>query len=152
MRKFLYLSLMDKIFALKNEVGESVIKTVDLWNEQVEFIEQEDPFELPAIFIEFQPIRWMSLSGNVQQADATIRLHILTNYQGNYRSTNEYREESLQRMELLDQLDEHLNNTQDKNEKCGFCMFQRIGSSTNHNHEEIIEDITDFSTRLTQHL
>ena len=109
MRKFLYLSLMDKILALKNEAGESVIKTVDLWNEQVEFIEQEDPFELPAIFIEFQPIRWMSLSGDVQQADATIRLHILTSYQGNYRSTYEYKEESLRRMELLDQLDERLS-------------------------------------------
>ena len=52
MRKFLYLSLMERLKQLTDETGEPVIKTFDLWNEQVSFLEQEEAFETPAVFIE----------------------------------------------------------------------------------------------------
>lgn len=51
MRKFLYLSLMERLKQLTDETGEPVIKTFDLWNEQVSFLEQEEAFETPAVFI-----------------------------------------------------------------------------------------------------
>jgi hypothetical protein len=52
MRKFLYLSLMERLKQLTDETGEPVIKTFDLWNEQVSFLEQEEAFETPAVFME----------------------------------------------------------------------------------------------------
>ena len=152
MRKFLYFSLMDKIMSFRNEEGCSIIKTVDLWNEQVEFIEQEAPFDTPAIFIEFLPINWNSLSSKIQQATFNIRLHIVSRYEGDSRNTSMFQTQAMNRFDLLDQLDELLNNFADEDAKCGFCMFHRIGSSTNHNHEELIEDITEYSTLITQHL
>lgn len=72
MRKFLYLSLMERLKQLTDETGEPVIKTFDLWNEQVSFLEQEEAFETPAVFIEFRPVKWNG--GMPQQADVTLRL------------------------------------------------------------------------------
>lgn len=66
MRKFLYLSLMERLKQLTDETGEPVIKTFDLWNEQVSFLEQEEAFETPAVFIEFRPVKWNG--GMPQQA------------------------------------------------------------------------------------
>ena len=72
MRRFLYLSLIDRLKKLTDETGEPVIKTFDLWNQQVGFIEQEEVFDTPAIFIEFLPIKWTG--GGTQQALSLIHI------------------------------------------------------------------------------
>ena len=41
---------------LQEEVPE--VKHVDLWNHNVEFIEQETPWERPAVFVEFGEVVW----------------------------------------------------------------------------------------------
>jgi hypothetical protein len=51
---------------------------VDLWNDQMRFIEEEPPFALPAVFVEFLPIRWTILTNDEYEADIALRLHILT--------------------------------------------------------------------------
>ena len=52
----------DELFIFDNktdaEVINRAIEHVDLWNHNVEFIEQETAWERPAVFIEFQPIKW----------------------------------------------------------------------------------------------
>ena len=58
MRKFLYLSIIEKLKQLTDPDGNPVIRTFDLWNEQVEYIEQEEVFDTPAVFIEFRPVTW----------------------------------------------------------------------------------------------
>ena len=78
MRKFLYLSLIDRLKQLTDKTGDPAIKTFDLWNEQVDFIEQEEVFDTPAAFIEFMPVKWGNLGGATQRAEVTIRLHIVT--------------------------------------------------------------------------
>lgn len=51
----------DELFIFDNktdaEVINRAIEHVDLWNHNVEFIEQETAWERPAVFIEFQPIK-----------------------------------------------------------------------------------------------
>ena len=61
MRRMLYLGLTERLKELKEENGNPVIRHIDLWNEQVEFIEQEEPFDTPAVFIEFRPVQWRTL-------------------------------------------------------------------------------------------
>lgn len=53
MRRMLYLGLTEALKELRDESGQPLIRHIDLWNEQVEFIEQEEPFDTPAVFIEF---------------------------------------------------------------------------------------------------
>ena len=48
------------------EVGGGAIKHIDLWNHNVEFIEQEENWERPAVFVEFCPIRWNAIVDGVE--------------------------------------------------------------------------------------
>lgn len=146
MRRFLYLSLIDRLKQLTDQDGQSVIKTFDLWNEQVSFIEQEEAFDTPAVFIEFLPVKWVG--GGTQQADVTLRLHIVTAWNGSARDGNTFQQQTLERFNLLDRIDSHLFNLTGDDKRTSFCTFRRTGSSTNHNHEELVEDITDFTCRV----
>lgn len=149
MRKMLYLGLMNHLLELKDESGESVVRHIDLWNEQVEFIEQETPFDTPAVFIELRPTSWTTLGGGVQQSNQGIRLHIVTAWHGSATAGSVFLEESLQRFDLLDRIDAHLAGYSAVSGRCSVSMMQRTGSTTNHNHEELVEDVSDFTCLLT---
>ena len=88
MIKYLYLELEKKLLAINDEQPNPrpVFKHCDLWNRQVEFIEQETPFPTPAIFVEFLEIPWQTDGRSVQDADLTIRLHIVTPWFANTAS------------------------------------------------------------------
>jgi len=150
MRRMLYLGLTEALKELKDESGQPLIRHIDLWNEQVEFIEQEEPFDTPAVFIEFRPVQWRTLSGTVQQADVPFRLHVVTKWKGSAKDGSMFQEESLERFDLLDKIDAHLFNFFLSARNEAVCMTHRTGSSTNHNHEELVEDISDFSCQATQ--
>ena len=45
------------------EGAERIIKHIDLWNHNVEFIEQEENWARPAVFVEFKPIKWAGMCG-----------------------------------------------------------------------------------------
>ncbi|WP_349882388.1 hypothetical protein [Bacteroides cellulosilyticus] len=152
MRHFLYLSLIERLKQLTDPAGEPVIKTFDLWNEQVEFIEQEEVFDTPAVFIEFLPVKWTNLGGGVQRAEATIRLHIVTPWNGSTRDGNPLQRQSLERFDLLDRIDHHLFNIMGSNGRTEFNMFRRTASSTNHNHEELVEDISDYTCMVMDNI
>ena len=55
MRRMLYLGLTEALKELKDEADSRLSGTLTCRNEQVEFIEQEEPFDTPAVFIEFDP-------------------------------------------------------------------------------------------------
>ena len=45
---------------------ERAIKHIDLWNHNVEFIEQEAAWERPAVFIEFVPFKWKAIVPGIE--------------------------------------------------------------------------------------
>ena len=69
MRKELYNMLCKEL----KEVGGGLIKHIDLWNHNVEFIEQEENWERPAVFVEFCPIRWNAIVDGVEYRDGLGR-------------------------------------------------------------------------------
>ena len=150
MRKLIYLSLIDRLKGLTDETGQPEVKHIDLWNEQVEFIEQEEPFGTPAVFVEFRPVRWATLGGTVQQADVDIRLHIVTPWKGSAKDGSIFQQDALERFALLERIDRCLFNLQGAEGGTSFCMTRRTGSSTNHNHDELVEDIADFTCKATE--
>lgn len=150
MRHFLYITLIDRLSRLTGEAGEPVIRTFDLWNEQIEYIEQEETFAVPAIFIEFRPLEWTTLGGSTQRAEATIRLHIVTQWNGSARQGSFCQRQSLERFDLLDRIDHHLFNLQADNGNVSVNAFRRAASSTNHNHEELVEDISDYTCMVVE--
>ncbi len=96
MRKELYNKLKARLHTLcVNAAGEyeiapadmdddlcnRAIKHIDLWNQNVEFIEQDTVWNRPAVFIEFEPISWKSIVPGVEyRAEARVRLHIVTDW------------------------------------------------------------------------
>lgn len=150
MRKFLYTSLTEHLKKLTDTDGNPVIKHIDLWNEQVEFIEQETPFATPAIFIELMPFNWQTLGGNAQRCNPTIRFHIIQQYKGSEADGSMFRTDALERFTVLDAIDSHMKGftAMTEDSKKTITMWQRSSSSTNHNHEELIEDITDYTCML----
>ena len=150
MRKQLYLGIIEQLKTLKDEKGEQRIKSFDLWNEQVDFIEEEEPFDTPAIFIEFLPMEWKMLGGRVQQADVSVRLHVVTPWAGSGSDGSLYQEQALQRFDLLEQVNTCLFNYEKRSERGDFCMFRRTASATNHNHGELVEDIETFTCQVME--
>ena len=123
------------------EGWERAIKHIDLWNHNVEFIEQEENWERPAVFVEFQPIQWNAIQpGAEYRAEPIVNLHVVTDWQGSSSADSEFREQSLKVFDLLDVIHLKLSCRNGKT----FKLFDLVESRTNHNHEEMIENIETY--------
>ena len=145
MRKELYLALGR---ALK-EVGDGAIRYVDLWNHNVEFIEQEEVWERPAVFIECGRIGWNALMGGREwKVKCELRLHVVTDWQGGSNYDSDTVEESLEVFDLLKDIQAKVTGMSGET----FCNVRFIASDTNHNHEDIIENIEVFDVTCMRKL
>ena len=117
------------------------IKHIDLWNHNVEFIEQEENWERPAVFVEFQPIQWNAIQpGAEYRAEPLVSLHVVTDWQGSSAADSEWRDKSLEEFELLEEIHKLLKLLDGET----FLEFDLVGSSTNHNHDELLENIETY--------
>ena len=141
MRKQLYLELAEQLKSIKDEAGLSKIKHTDLWNKQVEFIEEEQPFDFPAVFIEFGEFPWRSQGGRVQDAQITMALHILTRAEGGTADGSDFQDDALAYLDLPGDINYALDGFS------GSCFgsISRTRSIPNHDHGEIIEGVEHFS-------
>lgn len=134
MRKELY----DRLCQQLQEVGGGAIKYIDLWNHNVEFIEQEEVWARPAVFVEFCPIRWNALVNGVEyRAEPLVKLHVVTDWEGTVSEGSDFKEDALVVFDLLDEIHGKLACMEGDT----FAMFDLVESQTNHNHEDIVENI-----------
>ena len=77
MRKELYAAIKAKI---EGEVPE--VKHVDLWNHNVEFIEQETAWARPAVFVEFGTITLSAFPGGGERGRGVGGVHFVTDWGG----------------------------------------------------------------------
>lgn len=110
------------------------IKHFALWNRQVEFIEEEDIFATPAVFIEFGKISWRTQSNGLQDADITIGLHVITN-----AMPEGYDGDTLH-LDLLDKINRCLYGFSTENTG----SMERTASIPCHDHEEILDNTEVF--------
>lgn len=120
---------------------ERAVRHIDLWNHNVDFIEAEEQWERPAVFVEFQPIQWNAIQpGAEYRAEPIVHLHVVTDWQGSSASGSAFMEESLAVFDLLEEIHKALTCMEGET----FLEFDLVGSSTNHNHDEIIENIETY--------
>lgn len=132
MRKELYNLLCQELKAIKR------IKHVDLWNHNVEFIEQEENWERPAVFVEFRPIQWNAIVPRVEyRAEPEVLLHIVTDWAGSSADGSELQAEALEVFDLPELIHARLAGL--SGEK--FLALDLEESDTNHNHEDIVESV-----------
>ena len=141
MRKELYKALCERL----KSIGE--IKHIDLWNRNVEFIEQDTLWERPAVFIEICPITWEPMSGGKQQrGSGLVKLHIVTDWKGSAANGSPYQEESLAVFDYSQKIQSVIDGL--TGEK--FHALHLAETYTNHDHEEIVESIEVYKMRCVR--
>lgn len=129
MRKELFNTIKAK---LASDVPEVV--HVDLWNQNVEFIEQEDGWARPAVFVEFGPITWDQLKGSVHRGKGTLNIHLVTDWVDNGYDAA---------FDLCDKIHKALEGLDGE----GFGFMTLYQTLTNHSHEELLESIDTYAVR-----
>lgn len=120
---------------------ERAIKHIDLWNHNVEFIEQEAAWGRPAVFIEFVPFKWKAIvPGTAYRAEPLVNLHVVTDWVS--------QDADVRHFGLLDRIHELLAGLEGET----FMEFDIDSSSTNHNHEDIVENIETYTCVAFRHL
>ena len=120
MRKELYRLLCSELKAI------DLIKHIDLWNHNVEFIEQEENWEWNAI-----------VPGVEYRAEPLIKLHIVTDWEGSSADGSELQEDALKVFDLPGLIHAQLAGLGGET----FLELDLVESDTNHNHEDIVESI-----------
>jgi len=126
---------------MDDELYPRAIKHIDLWNHNVEFIEQEAAWERPAVFIEFVPFKWKTIvPGVAYRAEPLVNLHVVSDWAS--------QEADVRQFGLLDRIHRLLAGLEGET----FAEFDIDSSATNHNHEEIVENIETYTCVAFRHL
>ncbi len=144
MRRQLYLEIRNCLKAIKRDDNTTVFKHFDLWNQQVDFLEKETPFAYPAIFVEFLPIVWNKMGFNKQNADITVRVHIVSQWFANTADYNPQHFDALEYLELADLVNNAITNFATTSGN----RFMRTRSEINHNHDTILDSIEEFTCNV----
>lgn len=129
MRKELFNAIKAK---LASDVPE--VQHIDLWNHNVEFVEQEEGWARPAVFVEFGKIEWSPFQGGSQRGKGLVTIHLVTDWaDGGHDAA----------FDLC-----HLVHTAlDGLSGDDFNGMALVETTTNHNHEEILESIDCYAVR-----
>lgn len=116
------------------------VRHVALWNENVAFADMDEPFERPAVFVEFGTVEWAcgTLGSGLHvvfSGDCVVRIHVVTDYSDSGDEGG---------FAVCSQVRDALTGLQD--ERWGPLVLWR--TLTNHNHEELLESIEEFRLKL----
>lgn len=143
MRKIIYNAISA---ALANVQG---IAHVGLWNNQLAYIEEEQPFDTPAVFIEFGQIDWKHQLHGVREAVITVRLHVVTDSRLSPWS------EVVNVFDLLDQINATLHGLHSVTLPAGdpgssvMDALTSIQSITDHDFGELQDNIEVYECHVT---
>lgn len=140
MRKRIYLAIIE---AIKAEVPEIV--HYDLWNQNVEFYE-DYIFNTPAVFIEFDTVRYSAVKSDSYRGNVTVRLHVVTRQDAVSADGSYSQSQALEFLDLLSSIQTAMTHLSGE----GFTVPELTASMTNHDHEQLMENIEEFSIRFTE--
>jgi len=129
MRGAIYNAIVER---LKN-VDNGAIKHVDLWNHNMDFLKQEIVWERPAVFIEFRVINWERAGGNNYRANSQFKLHVVTDWDNT--------QQGLEDLDMAEKIHDVLHGLKGE----GFHGVDLAQSITNHNHEDIVENVEVYN-------
>lgn len=142
MRKTIYNVLAT---ALANVSG---VEHVGLWNNQLQYIEKEQPFNTPAVFVEFSPIQWQHLLHGVREAAVTVTLHVVTDSRvGTWADV-------INVFDLLDCINAALHGLHSVSPLGGqggsvMDALTLTTSTTDHNFDELRDDVETYQCHVT---
>lgn len=144
MRKQLYLDIQTALEAIVDQDNNPVFLHFDLWNQNVQFLEEDTPFQLPAIFVEFMPIEWKTIGNRVQEAAVVIKLHIVTAWYGQTAHYSPLQDEALNYLDIPDKVLNALQNLTVN----GSASLTRTASVINHNHQRYVDSVEEYTAYI----
>lgn len=134
MRREMY----EKILArLKERVPE--IEHYDLWNENVDYVEQETAWSRPAAFVEFGAIGWTALTGRpAYKGTGKVLVHVVTDW--------DPEDAPGAGLQLSDKVAKALAGLSGDY----FQALEMSATYTNHNHEYLVDNVEEFSVRCVR--
>lgn len=135
LRKEIYQCIATR---LREELGDA-IQHIDLWNHNVEFIDQETPWQRPAVFVEFGVINWQRLGGapSSRRGEGTVSIHLVTDWVGGALEQADFGSDEFAAFELSERIFSVLRGLRGEH----FHGLELLSTNTNHNHEELLENI-----------
>jgi len=150
MRKFIYNSIVAKLQTITDQNEQPVIKHFDIWNNNIEYIDEEQPFNTPAVFVEFQPIEWRHMGGGMREAAVNIVLHVIT--QHNMPTASgllPYSAEAFDFFELLTAINACLHAHAKQSPAFIHDSLTAVRSTTDHDCAELRHDTETFCCHVT---
>jgi hypothetical protein len=141
MRKNLYNFLLGILENIPAIVGDGVLmQHIDVWNNQYFALEDEQPFPVPAVFIEFQPITMRLMGRGRCEAEVIFNLHIIADSR-----SGEYADSSIQAFNVIEAVQRALHGKSSNEHLIG--TITCINSETDNNFSELMHNIETFSCR-----
>lgn len=142
--------LYSKIEEALSELCGCTVAHIDLWNQNVEFIEEDEAWDRPAVFIEFGEIIWDPYKGptNGLTGKGEVFLHIVTDWKGSAAQGSPYQAETLSDYELPNRIFEKLRGLRGQT----FRNLILSRTLTNHNHQELLENIEVYRVTYERQL
>lgn len=142
LREKMYRDICQRLALLVDSNQKPVIESIDLWNNQWNYLEKEKVFGFPCVFIEFRSLPWTQLGGKQQQSSATIALHIGGRTNAASRWGNPQMDVALKHLRVIDAIHYVMSGWGSETGYMG--SFTRILSENDHDHDDIIADVESY--------
>lgn len=134
MRKQIFKAIADAVAAVPG------VAFVDLWNNQVRTLNGGSAFPFAAVFIEFEAVEWKQQNMAARRGSLAVRLHVVTRAVATHGHNDPRMDEALAVFDLLDAVNAAMQGLRGPN----FSGFMLITSATNHDHDEIVENVERY--------
>lgn len=145
-RKQFYLDVVSRLNSIVGDNDKPLIKTIDLWNEQWNFLDKIPAFAFPAVFIGFKSLPWTQLGKRRQSCDAIIEFHVGSYSLAETKNGCINQNKGLAHLDLLDILHFWLSGWSAESNYFG--SLTRVNSDFDHNHNAVVAHVESFKVRL----
>jgi hypothetical protein len=146
MTRELFSALTDAIKSVQVD-GQQLVQHIDLWNQNVEFIDQEQAWPRPAVFIEFGQANYRLLSGPsiTATAEVVVTLHIVTDWKGSTADGSDQQDAALEVLDFPWLIAQAVADIPDGQT---FRRVMLLSDRPNHNHEQLVETLQQYSVAI----
>lgn len=121
------------------EDGVPAVQHIDLWNENVAFVDEESEWGRPAVFVEFGTISWDVVKntdfGKYVRGSGDLRLHLVTDWNDeSYHASFEIGESIWEALQGIDP-------------RVEYQVRYPYMTDTNHSHMELLENVDVFRVK-----
>lgn len=150
--KNLYKALFDLILSIQailpDEVSTTLIKHIDKYHAQPEFLDGGVPFHVPAVFVEIAQVNWTSMPNGAQRGEALIRFHVVQytaadTYQNTFGGS-ENQAIAFQILEIMDTLNANIQGWACDSDLLTTSKFDRVRTIADTRHDIVSVDILEY--------